>query len=300
MKLGIIGLGRMGMAITERVLKAGHDVVGFDRNEKLRKAAEALGARTVTTADQLPDHVRVTWLMIPAGQAVDQVIESMLPDMHKGDTIIDGGNSNFHDAVRRYQSLQEHGMHFIDCGTSGGLAGREIGFSLMVGGDEKKYKELEPLFKAIAYQDGYGYMGPSGSGHYVKMVHNGIEYALMEAYGEGFDLLKNGHYKELDLSKVARVWNHGGVIRSYLLELTENVFKQDPNLEDVSGEVQESGMGLWTVEEAHKQQVSVKVIEDALEIRKQSRETGGNFGTKLVAMLRNQFGGHEVKKIDRS
>ncbi len=300
MKLGIIGLGRMGMAIAERALKAGHQVVGFDRNEKLRKAAEALGAHTVTTADQLTDHVRITWLMIPAGQAVDQVIEAMLPDMHKGDTIIDGGNSNFHDSVRRYKSLEEHGMHFIDCGTSGGLKGREVGFSLMIGGNEEKYRELEPLFKAIAQVNGYGYMGPSGSGHYVKMVHNGIEYALMEAYGEGFNLLKNGQYKELDLAKIARVWNNGGVIRSYLLELAQNVFEQDQNLEDISGEVEESGMGLWTIEEAHKQHIPVKVIEDADAVRKWSRETGGNFGTKLVAMLRNQFGGHAVKKIGSS
>ncbi|MGE0009302.1 MAG: phosphogluconate dehydrogenase (NAD(+)-dependent, decarboxylating) [Candidatus Babeliales bacterium] len=295
MKLGIVGLGRMGMAITERVLKAGYDVVAFDRNETLRKEAEQLGARTVLTASQLPEHVRVTWLMIPAGAPIDQVIESMLPDMHKGDTIIDGGNSNFHDTVCRSRSLQEHGMHFLDCGTSGGLKGREIGFSLMIGGQESVFKLYEPLFKAIAHKDGYGYMGESGAGHYVKMVHNGIEYALMQAYGEGFDLLKNGEYKELDLAKICRVWNNGGVIRSYLLELIENIFKEDQNLEGISGEVAESGMGLWTVQEAHKQHISVKLIEDALDIRKQSRETGGNFGTKVVAMLRNQFGGHSVK-----
>lgn len=299
MKLGIIGLGRMGMAITERVLKAGHDVVAFDRNEKLCKTAESLGASTVTTADQLPDHVRIIWLMIPAGPVIDQVIESMLPDMHKGDIIIDGGNSNFHDSVRRYHALHEHGMHFIDCGTSGGLAGREIGFSLMIGGTLEKFEECEPLFKAIAHRDGYGYMGPAGAGHYVKMVHNGIEYALLEAYGEGFDLLRNGQYKELDLYKVARVWNNGGVIRSYLLELAQHVFEQDQYLETISGEVAESGMGLWTVEEAHKQHIPVTVIEDAHKIRQQSRETGGNFGTKLVAMLRNQFGGHVVKKINK-
>lgn len=300
MKLGVVGLGRMGMAIAERVLKAGHDVVAYDRNEKLRKEAEALGARTVTTADQLPDHVRVTWLMIPAGAPIDQVIESMLPDMRKGDTIIDGGNSNFHDTVRRFASLKEHGMHFMDCGTSGGLKGREVGFSLMIGGQEEKYRECMPLFKAIAHPDGYGYMGPSGSGHYVKMVHNGIEYALMQAYGEGFDLLKNGEYKELDLAQVCRVWNNGGVIRSYLLELTENIFNEDQNLDSVSGEVAESGMGLWTVEEAKKQHIPVKLIDDALEIRKESRVSGGNFGTKVVAMLRNQFGGHTVTKIEKN
>lgn len=299
MKLGIVGLGRMGMAITERVLKAGHDVVAFDRNEKLRKEAETLGARTVTTADQLTDHVRVTWLMIPAGSPIDQVIETMLPDMRKGDTLIDGGNSNFHDTIRRYHALQQHGMHFIDCGTSGGLAGREVGFSLMIGGQEEKYNELEPLFKAIAHVDGYGYMGPTGAGHYVKMVHNGIEYALMQAYGEGFDLLKNGQYKELDMANICRVWNNGGVIRSYLLELAQNVFDEDQQLDTISGEVAESGMGLWTVEEARKQNIPVKLIEDALDIRKQSRETGGNYGTKVVAMLRGQFGGHAVKKIEK-
>lgn len=299
MKLGIVGLGRMGMAIAERVLKAGHDVVAFDRNEKLRKEAEALGALTVTTADQLPDHVRVTWLMIPAGDPVDQVIETMLPDMRKGDTLIDGGNSNFHDTIRRHHSLQEHGMHFIDCGTSGGLAGRTVGFSLMIGGNEKQYQEFEPLFKAIAHTNGYAHMGPSGSGHYVKMVHNGIEYALMQAYGEGLDLLRNGHYKDLDLASICNVWNNGSVIRSYLLELTQKVLTQDQQLTHVSGYVAESGMGLWTVEEAHKQGIPVKLIEDALEIRKESRQTGGNYGTKIVSLMRNQFGGHAIKTTDQ-
>lgn len=299
MKIGVIGLGRMGMAIVDRLLKAGHDVFAFDIDQKARDAAQKLGAQTVEAVDQLPQQVNVIWLMLPAGKVVDDVIDALLPNMQKGHIIVDGGNSKFTDTIRRAGYLAQHGIHLLDCGTSGGLKGRDIGFSLMIGGDQKVFESIKSLFAAIAHKDGFGYMGPPGAGHYVKMIHNGIEYALLQSYGEGFDLLKHGQYRSLDLEKVACVWNNGGVIRSYILELIQNVFANDQQFDTISGEVDESGTGLWTVQEAHKQKVPVKLIEDALEIRKQSRETGGNFGTKLVALLREQFGGHEVKKTEK-
>lgn len=296
MKIGVVGLGKMGMAIVERLLNEGHEVFAFDIDQKARDAAQKLGAQTVETVDQLPQHANVIWLMVPAGDTVDQVIEALLPNMQKGHIIVDGGNSKFTNTIRRAGYVAQHGIHLLDCGTSGGLKGREIGFSLMIGGEQKIFESIKPLFAAIAHKNGFGYMGPSGAGHYVKMIHNGIEYALLQSYGEGFDLLKHGQYADLDLEKIARVWNNGGVIRSYILELIQNIFATGQEFDTISGEVAESGTGLWTVEEAHKQKVPVQLIEDALEIRKQSRQTGGNFGTKLVAMLRNAFGGHPVKK----
>ena len=294
MKIGLIGLGRMGNAIAYRLLKYGHEVWGFDSDEKNLKRASNDGVKTVTKLEDLTNSVNIFWLMVPAGEIVDHVINDLVPNLKQGDIIIDGGNSNFKDSVRRYNSLKSQNIEFIDCGTSGGLHGRDIGFSLMIGGDKKVFDKLEPIFKAIAAPQGYAYMGSSGAGHYVKMIHNGIEYALLQSYAEGFHLLKDGKYKDLDLEKISDVWNHGSIIRSWILELAQNVFAQDQNLTEISGKIGENKTGRWTLDEAKEQNVPVDLIERSLEIRANSRQDGGNYATKVVAMLRNQFGGHAV------
>jgi 6-phosphogluconate dehydrogenase len=235
--------------------------------------------------------------MVPAGDPVDAVIAELIEVAKPGDIIIDGGNSNFNDSIRLYNTLKLKQLNVIDCGTSGGVHGKDLGFSLMIGGDKDIFEKLEPIFKAISAPGGYEYMGPAGAGHYVKMVHNGIEYALLQAYAEGFDLLKNGKYKDLDLAKVSEVWNRGSIIRSWILNLAHNVFVQDQDLKNISGEIGENKTGQWTLDEAKKCGVSVDLIEKSLQIRAWSRQTGGNYGTKVVAMLRNQFGGHSFKRL---
>lgn len=296
MKIGLIGLGRMGHAIAYRLLKHGHDVWGFDRDEKNSKLAAANEVKTVASLQDITKNVNVFWLMVPAGEIVDSVINDLLPHLKQGDIIIDGGNSNFKDSVRRYQNLISQKINYVDCGTSGGLHGKDFGFSLMIGGDKKIFERLEPIFKSIAAPQGYAYMGPSGAGHYVKMIHNGIEYALLQSYAEGFHLLKDGKYKDLDLEKISDVWNHGSIIRSWILELAHNIFEKDQNLLDVSGKIGENKTGRWMLEEAREQSVPVDLIERSLEIRANSRQDGGNYATKVVAMLRNQFGGHSIEK----
>ena len=298
LKIGVVGLGRMGHAIAYRLIQGGHQVVGFDASQQAQDDAQKIGVTCVQTLGELAQQVRIFWLMVPAGDVVDQVIASLLVHMRPEDIIIDGGNSLFHDSLRRHDELRVKNIHFLDCGTSGGLLGQEIGFSLMIGGDQEIFKKLIPVFDAIAAQNGYAYLGPSGAGHYVKMVHNGIEYALLQAYAEGFHLLaKQSHYKNLDLAQVSGVWRHGSVIRSWILDLAHNVFLKDQKLDGISGEIGENLTGRWTLDEAKKQGVPVDLIERALEIRALSRQTGGNYGTKVVALLRNQFGGHAVKKI---
>ena len=300
MKIGLIGLGRMGHAIAYRLLKYGHEVWGFDSDQKNSKLASDDGVKTVAKLQDLATHenathINIFWLMVPAGDVVDNVINDLIPYLKQGDIIIDGGNSNFKDSVRRYQNLISKKINYIDCGTSGGLHGKDLGFSLMIGGDEKVFEYLEPIFKAIAVPQGYAYMGPSGSGHYVKMIHNGIEYALLQSYAEGFHLLKEGKYKNLDLEKICDVWNHGSIIRSWILELAQNIFARDQNLTDISGKIGENKTGRWTLDEAKEQNVPVDLIERSLQIRADSRQNGGNYATKVVAMLRNQFGGHTVE-----
>jgi len=294
MKIGLIGLGLMGNAIAYRLLQYGHEVLGFDSDAKNLKLASDVGVKTVAKLQDLTEYVNIFWLMVPAGDIVDSVINDLLPHLKQGDIIIDGGNSNFKDTVCRHQNLISKKISYIDCGTSGGLHGRDIGFSLMIGGDKKVFESLEPIFKSIAAPQGYAYMGPSGSGHYVKMIHNGIEYALLQSYAEGFHLLKDGKYKDLDLEKISDVWNHGSIIRSWILELAQNIFAQDQNLTDISGQIGENKTGRWTLDEAQEQNVPVDLIERSLEIRANSRQDGGNYATKVVAMLRNQFGGHAI------
>jgi 6-phosphogluconate dehydrogenase len=297
MKLGIVGLGKMGGSIAERVLQAGYQVIGFDINKEAVKAAEKIGIKAVGSLKELAQETNIIWLMVPAGDPVDKTINELTKYLHAGSIIIDGGNSKYTHSIERAEKLKKLGIFFLDCGTSGGLRGKDIGFSLMVGGDRSAYEKVKPFLQAIAAPDSFGYMGPSGSGHYVKMIHNGIEYAIMQSYAEGLQLLKEGHYKNLDLARIASVWNNGSVIRSWLLELIHEIMMKDQDLKNISGSVAESGMGRWTVEEAQRDKIPAQLIEDALAIRFWSEETGGNYATKIVAMLRNKFGGHPVEKI---
>jgi len=289
MKIGVVGLGRMGLNIAIRLKNAGHEVIGYDPAVKSNEIS------CVASMQELATTARIFWLMVPSG-VVDAIIASLEPYLQADDIVIDGGNSFFKDSVRRHDALAQKNINFIDCGTSGGLHGATIGFSLMIGGNRDVVEKLKPIFSAIAAPSGFAYMGPAGAGHYVKMVHNGIEYATLQAYAEGFHLLKEGTYKNLDLASVAHVWNHGSIIRSWVCELAENVLERDSDFTGVSGSIAESGTGQWTVDTAHEVNVAVPMIEKALELRAWSRKTGGNYATKMVALLRYEFGGHAVKK----
>ena len=300
MNVAMIGLGTMGEALAHRALQAGYSLFGFDVSAESCAAAQKNGVQIVGSIDDFADkNIQVFWLMVPQGDLVDKVIAQLRPILKAGDIIIDGGNSKFSDSMRRAQELALDDIFFIDCGTSGGVHGRENGFWLMVGGDQRAYNTIEPLLLSVAAQGGCAYVGPSGAGHYVKMVHNGIEYGLLKAYAEGFHLLKNGEFEtaHFDLEKIASLWNHGSVIRSWILDLVENIMQADQNLNDIAGNVASTGMGKWTVEEAHKSGVPVPVIEESLKVRAWSEKTGGNYATKIVAMLRNQFGGHGVTPV---
>lgn len=303
MKFGLIGLGKMGEALAYRALQAGHEVFGFDLNADNCAIAAQSGVHIVANIQDFADRdIHIFWLLVPQGIIVDKVIAQLQPILHPGDIIIDGGNSKFTDSMRRAQELVLRDISFIDCGTSGGVNGRKDGFCLMVGGDKKAYDQIEPLLQSVATQGGCAYVGPSGTGHYVKMVHNGIEYGILQAYAEGFHLLKNGEFEatKLDLEKIASLWNHGSVIRSWILELVEDVMKDDQDLDNISGNIASTGMGQWTVDAAHASDIPVNVIEESLKVRQLSEKTGGNYATKVVAMLRNKFGGHAVSPMLRS
>ena len=293
MELGVIGLGRMGQIVVERTLAAGHEIVAFDLDESAVAAAAEAGATpaesVVELAETLDEPKRI-WLMVPAGEPVDAALADLEPHLTDEDVVVDGGNSYFKDSIRRAESTP---AAYLDCGTSGGPAGAELGFSLMVGGPEWAYEELSPVFDAVATGPaGHDRMGPAGSGHYVKMVHNGVEYALMQAYGEGFDLLANGRY-DLDLEAVARTWNNGAVIRSWLLELCEEAFAEEGNdLGDVADHISGGSTGTWTVQEALAQEVPVPLIYQSLAERFGSRQD--RFSRKLANRLRYGFGRHEV------
>jgi 6-phosphogluconate dehydrogenase len=293
MQLGVIGLGRMGQIVVDRVVEGGHDVVAFDLDpDAVARAAEA-GAEAaddpVDVLDRLGDDRRV-WLMVPAGEAVDATLDELAPHLTGEDVVVDGGNSHFEAAVRRAERVD---AAYLDCGTSGGPAGAELGFSLMIGGPKWAYEAMTPVFDAVATgPDGHARMGPSGAGHYVKMVHNGVEYALMQAYGEGFELLFRGRY-DLDLESVARTWNNGAVIRSWLLELCEEAFAEEgTDLGDVADHVSGGSTGTWTVQEALEQEVPVPLIYGALAERFGSRED--RFARRLANRLRYGFGRHVV------
>jgi 6-phosphogluconate dehydrogenase len=298
MQLGVVGLGRMGRIVAERCLAADHEVVAFDLDESAVEAASETGA---TPADSLADLVerlgaeRRIWLMLPAGDAIDAAVDDLAGQLTSDDVVVDGGNSHFEDSIRRSERLD---AAYLDCGTSGGPAGAELGFSLMVGGPEWAYGELTPVFDAVATgPDGHDHMGPSGAGHYVKMVHNGVEYALMQAYGEGFELLAEGRY-DLDLESVARTWSNGSVIRSWLLELCMETFAEEGNdLGDVADHVAGGSTGTWTVQEALEREVPMPLIYTALAERFDSRcGDDGRFARRLANRLRYGFGRHEVRR----
>ena len=294
MKLAVIGLGRMGAAIAHRARNARYCVLGYDPNVMIQKEMQEAGIQIYESVDELAREADVIWLMVPAGKIVDETLAKIVPSCKPGTIIIDGGNSNFNDSVRRAKELALKEIHFLDCGTSGGIHGQKNGFCLMVGGDFASYQKIEPLLKVIATEGGCAHVGPSGAGHYVKMIHNGIEYGMLQAYAEGFHVLREGDYKDLDLQQIAQLWQHGAIIRSFLLELAVDVFKEDQNLASIDGKIQEGGTGAWTVENAHKNNIPVPVIEVSLQVRAESRKTGGNFASKLIQMLRNAFGGHSI------
>lgn len=299
MNVGVIGLGKMGNAIAYRLVQAGHTVYGFDPYDEAKLEAEKAGVKVASTIADVAKEARVIWLLVPAGELVDNVITELRPHLHAGDIVIDAGNSKYTDSIRRAAALKADDMIFLDCGTSGGVHGRTRGFSLMFGGDKEAYESISELCKAIAAPEGVGYVGPSGAGHYVKMVHNGIEYGLLQAYAEGFQIMHEGTFQDqnLDLKEITRIWCNGSVIRSFLLDLAHGVFTEDQKLTTVSGEIKEGGTGKWTLEEARANNIPVPVIDASLRVRAWSRDTGGNYATKVVQMLRHAFGGHVIKRI---
>jgi len=296
MELGVIGLGRMGSNMSQRLMEGGHRIVAYDRSaEAVRDVAKA-GATGAGSLEELVRKLsppRAVWLMVPAGAAVAETIHSLAPLLSPGDVIIDGGNSYYKDSIQRAASLRKQRLHFLDVGTSGGIWGLKMGYCLMIGGDQEVFRRLEPIFRTLAPEEGYAYMGRSGAGHFVKMVHNGIEYGLLQAYAEGFELLHASPY-ELDLAQLARLWNRGSVVRSWLLELTEKALAADPGLATIKGYVEDSGEGRWTVLEAVERGVPLPVISLSLLSRFRSQQDE-SFGAKVIAALRREFGGHAVK-----
>jgi len=298
MQLAMIGLGRMGGNMTERLMRDKHQVVAFDRTPEVIQKYVKLGAVGASSPSDICAKLsppRVAWIMVPAGKPVDDMIAALLLGMSKGDVIIDGGNSNFHDSIRRAADLAPKGIHFVDSGTSGGIWGLENGYCLMIGASDEAYALCEPIFKSLAPPDGYGHMGPPGSGHYVKMIHNGVEYGMLQAYAEGYEILHASKDFKLDLHQISKVWNHGSVVRSWLNELAELAFAHDPNLDQLKGFVEDSGEGRWTVQEAIDLDVPAPVITLSLLTRLRSRQAD-SFSAKVIAALRNEFGGHAVKK----
>ncbi|KKP24249.1 MAG: 6-phosphogluconate dehydrogenase, decarboxylating [candidate division TM6 bacterium GW2011_GWF2_28_16] len=309
MNIGLIGLGKMGSAIAYRLLINNYNVFAFDPNINNKiidlifednlesKNKYKNNFYIINSIEKLSEKVNIVWIMTPAGEITNKTIIKLSTILKPESIVIDGGNSHFKNTQELYIKLKTKNINLLDCGTSGGVAGKFNGYSLMIGGDKNIYDKLEGIFKAIAAPNGYNYMGEPGAGHYVKMVHNGIEYILLQGYAQGFDLLKNNQiYKNLDLEKIAQTWENGSVIRSWILELCKNIFKQDQNLTNTSGYIEENLTGRWTLDEAEKEHINMSLLKESLEIRKKSRETGGDYSTKIVAMLRNKFGGHNIKK----
>ncbi len=297
MCIGFIGLGRMGANMVRRLLRDGHEVVAYNRTPEKTKEIATEGAEASFSIEELVSKLekpRVVWVMVPAGDATEAQIAELLGHLEPGDTIVDGGNSNFHDDMRRYPELAAKGIRDVDAGVSGGVWGLEIGYCLMVGGDREAVEPLEPVFRSLAPKDGYLHTGGPGSGHYVKMVHNGIEYGMMQAYAEGFEIMHASDFG-LDLAAIAELWMHGSVVRSWLLELAGRAFRsQGQDLEHLRGWVADSGEGRWTVQEAIDRDVPAPVITIALQTRLRSRQDD-SYGAKVLAALRNEFGGHAVK-----
>ena len=289
----MVGLGRMGANMARRLLRGGHEVVVHDLDADAIAALEAEGARGAAALADLAaalDPPRAVWLMVPAGEITEQTVDGLRGHLQAGDVVVDGGNSRWTDSVRRARTLDEHRLRFVDAGTSGGVWGLEEGYCLMVGGEAGAVALVEPALATLAPQDGWAHVGPSGAGHYTKMVHNGVEYALMQAYAEGFELLRDGPY-DLDAHQVAEVWRHGSVVRSWLLDLAERALSADPDLSELRGVVQDSGEGRWTVEAAVQHAVPTPAIAAALFARFRSRQDNA-FSDRMLAALRQQFGGH--------
>jgi 6-phosphogluconate dehydrogenase len=291
MKLAMVGLGRMGGNMVKRLEQGGHELATYARSGGTASSLEELVGQLEPT--------RVVWLMIPAGDPTEAAFQELLGLLDKDDVIVDGGNSNFRDSQRRHGLAAEKGIHFVDAGVSGGVWGLEVGYCLMVGGDDEAVEEVEPALRTLAPEDGYAHVGPSGAGHFVKMVHNGIEYGLMQAYAEGFEVMERSEF-DLDLHEIAGIWRYGSVVRSWLLELLVAAFeKEGTHLEKIEGYVEDSGEGRWTIAEAIAEDVPVPVISAALFARFASRQEE-SFAAKITAALRNQFGGHAVKAVEQA
>jgi 6-phosphogluconate dehydrogenase len=300
MELGLIGLGRMGANMAVRLLQGGHRVVVYNRTyEKAQELADSHGAVAASSLAELVTSLqapRVVWLMLPAGKATDEHIDLLMPMLSKGDILVDGANNNYKVSIAHGEQLAAQGIRFMDAGVSGGIWGLKVGYCTMVGGDADTFAHVEPLLKTLSPPDGYLHCGPWGAGHFVKMIHNGIEYGMMQAYAEGFEIMEKSRY-DLDLQKISHLWNQGSVVRSWLLELAERAFTDDPDLSALRGYVEDSGEGRWTVQEAIDLDVPAPVITLSLQTRFRSRQDD-SFGAKVLAALRNQFGGHAVKKAE--
>lgn len=299
MKIGFIGLGKMGSNMVHRLLNDKHEVVVSNRSKEPIKEAEKLGAIAANSLENLVNKLegrKIIWLMVPSGKPVDENINALLPFLNKDDIIIDGGNSNYKDSQARAKLCAEKEIHFLDCGTSGGIWGLKEGYCLMYGGNKHAANHCEPVFKTLAPENGFLYCGESGAGHFVKMIHNGIEYGMMQAYAEGFEILEKSPFG-INLKEVSKVWQYGSVVRSWLLELAHLALSDDPKLEKIKGFVQDSGEGRWTVQAAIDLNVPAHIITSSLYNRFQSRQEE-SFAMKLLAALRNQFGGHAIKKAD--
>ncbi len=300
MELGLIGLGRMGANMAIRLWQGGHRVVVYNRTvEKAVELAQEHNGEAAHTVEELVQKLtppRVIWLMLPAGDATNAQIEALVPLLDTGDTLINGANENYKNSIAHGEKLIQRGIHFMDAGVSGGIWGLQIGYCLMVGGEPETFAHVEPLLATLAPPNGYKLCGPHGAGHFVKMVHNGIEYGMMQAYAEGFEIMQQSRY-DLDLQGIADLWNQGSVVRSWLLELAASAFAKDPDLAGIRGYVQDSGEGRWTVQEAIDLDVPAPIITLALQMRFVSRQDD-SFGARVLAALRNEFGGHAVKKAE--
>ena len=303
MELAMVGLGRMGVNMATRLIRGKHRVVAFDLNEEAIQRAQAEGAEGARTIDELRNKLsppRTVWVMVPSGEPTEKTIESLAGVLERDDIIIDGGNSNYKDSVRRATTLKDTGLHFVDVGTSGGIWGLSEGYSMMVGGDKTIVQSLRPIFETLAPRPdkGWGHVGPNGAGHFVKMVHNGIEYGLMQAYAEGFDIMKTRKDFDLDLHQIAEIWRYGSVVRSWLLDLTAEALAEDQDLSLIEAWVADSGEGRWTVADAIDLDVPAPVITLSLLMRLVSRQKE-SYAAKLLAAMRNKFGGHDVKPTER-
>jgi 6-phosphogluconate dehydrogenase len=296
MQLGFIGLGRMGGNMVKRLLQGGHQIVAYNRSPGPTREVEALGATAAFSLEELVKKLpapRSVWVMVPSGKATAENISTLANLLSAGDTVIEGGNSHYKDDAANAAMLKQKGIHYLDAGTSGGIWGLKIGYCMMVGGDREVFTKHEPIFKTLAPENGYGYMGGPGAGHYVKMIHNGIEYGMMQAYAEGFELMQKSDFK-LDLPFIANMWMQGSVVRSWLLELAASALSKDPQLAKIQGYVEDSGEGRWTILDAIEKDVPAPVITQSLYTRFRSRQSE-SFGEKVLAALRNEFGGHAVK-----